>query len=57
MSIFTTASLLDSCGCCTGRIWHARRAFLLAAAGAAALPVAAQVDVGKSSAMRQLVGM
>lgn len=55
MSIFTTASLLDSCGCCTGRIWHARRAFLLAAAGAAALPVAAQVDVGKSSAMRQLV--
>ena len=55
MSIFTTASLLDSCGCCTGRIWHARRAFLLAAAGAAALPAAAQVDVGKSSAMRQLV--
>ncbi len=55
MSIFTTASLLDSCGCCTGRIWHARRAFVLAAAGAAALPVAAQVDVGKSSAMRQLV--
>ena len=55
MSIFTTASLLDSCGCCAGRIWHARRAFLLAAAGAAALPVAAQVDVGKSSAMRQLV--
>ena len=35
--------------------WSARRAFLLAAAGAAALPVAAQVDVGKSSAMRQLV--
>ena len=55
MSIFTTASLLDSCRCCTGRIWHARRAFLLAAAGAAALPAAAQVDVGKSSAMRQLV--
>ena len=55
MSIFTTASLLDSCGCCTGRIWHAPRAFLLAAAGAAALPAAAQVDVGKSSAMRQLV--
>ena len=55
MSIFTTASLLDSCGCCTGRIWHASRAFLLAAAGAAALPAAAQVDVGKSSAMRQLV--
>ena len=55
MSIFTTASLLDSCGCCTGRIWHARRAFVLAAAGAAALPAAGQVNVGGSSAMRQLV--
>ena len=55
MSIFTTASLLDSCGCCTGRIWHARRAFLLAAGSAAAAPVLAQVDVGRSSSLRTLV--
>ena len=35
--------------------WAPRRAFLLAAGAAAASPVLAQVDVGKSSAMRQLV--
>jgi Zn-dependent protease with chaperone function len=38
--------------------WSARRAFVLAgaaAAASAALPVAAQVDVGKSSSMRNLV--
>jgi Zn-dependent protease with chaperone function len=38
--------------------WSARRAFLLAGAAtatAAALPVSAQVDVGKSSSMRKLV--
>jgi Zn-dependent protease with chaperone function len=38
--------------------WSARRAFLLAGAAsatAAALPAAAQVDVGRSSSMRQLV--
>ncbi len=46
---------LPGCGCCGGRVWHARRAFVLAAAGAAALPAAAQVDVGGASAMRQLV--
>ena len=53
----TTESLPDlpGCGCCGGRVWHARRAFVLAAAGAATLPVAAQVNVGGSSAMRQLV--
>ena len=32
-----------------------RRTFLLAAAGAAATPVLAQVDVGKTSAMAKLV--
>ena len=39
-------------------VWRARRAFVLAgtaSAGAAALPVAAQVDVGKSSSVRKLV--
>ncbi|MDP2263667.1 MAG: M48 family metallopeptidase [Hydrogenophaga sp.] len=39
-------------------VWSARRAFLLAgtaAAAGAALPAAAQVDVGKASAMRKLV--
>lgn len=39
-------------------VWHARRAFMLAgaaSAGAAALPAAAQVDVGKSSSVRRLV--
>ena len=55
MSIFTTASLLDSCGCCTGRIWHARRAFLLAAGASAAAPVLAQVEVGSASSLRKLV--
>ena len=35
--------------------WQARRAFLLAGAAAAALPAAAQVDVGKASSMRKLV--
>ncbi|PZU38846.1 MAG: peptidase M48, partial [Acidovorax sp.] len=38
-----------------GGIWQARRAFVLAAAGAAALPAAAQVDVGSASGMRMLV--
>lgn len=39
-------------------VWSPRRAFLLAGAAAtaaAALPVSAQVDVGKSSSMRKLV--
>lgn len=35
--------------------WNARRAFLLAAGGAGAAPVLAQVDVGDASAMRNLV--
>lgn len=35
--------------------WKARRAFLLAAAGAAAGPVLAQVNVGEASGMRNLV--
>lgn len=45
------------CRCCAaqGSFWHARRAFVLAAAGAAALPAAAQVDVGSASGMRRLV--
>ena len=53
----TTESLPDlpGCRCCASGIWNARRAFLLAAAGAATLPAAAQVNVGGSSAMRQLV--
>ncbi|WP_439112561.1 M48 family metallopeptidase [Hydrogenophaga sp.] len=36
-------------------VWSARRAFVLAGAAAATLPAAAQVDVGKSSALRKLV--
>jgi Zn-dependent protease with chaperone function len=36
-------------------VWSARRAFVLAGAGAAALPALAQVDVGKASALRKLV--
>mgnify|MGYP006169137853 CR=1 FL=1 len=36
-------------------VWSARRAFLLAGAGAAAEPALAQVDVGKASALRNLV--
>ena len=36
-------------------VWSARRAFVLAGAGAAALPALAQVDVGKASALRNLV--
>ena len=39
-------------------VWSARRGFLLASAAsaaAAALPAAAQVDVGRSSSVRQLV--
>lgn len=45
------------CRCCAARggAWQGRRAFLLAAAGAAALPAAAQVDVGAASGMRRLV--
>ncbi|MBS0293354.1 MAG: M48 family metallopeptidase [Proteobacteria bacterium] len=45
------------CHCCAARggIWPARRAFVLAAAGAAAWPAAAQVDVGGASGMRRLV--
>ena len=35
--------------------WNNRRAFVLAAAASAALPAAAQVDVGKPSALRKLV--
>jgi Zn-dependent protease with chaperone function len=35
--------------------WNNRRGFLLAAAASAALPAAAQVDVGKPSALRKLV--
>ena len=35
--------------------WNSRRGFLLAAAASAALPAAAQVDVGKASAFRKLV--
>lgn len=36
-------------------VWSARRGFLLAAAGAAAGPVLAQVDVGSASSLRKLV--
>jgi len=43
------------CRCCAGGLWSARRAFVLAASAAAALPVAAQVDVGKASGVRKLV--
>ena len=35
--------------------WQARRAFVLAGVATAALPAAAQVDVGKASSMRKLV--
>ena len=38
-----------------GGPWQARRAFLLAAAGSAALPALAQVDVGRASVARNLV--
>jgi Zn-dependent protease with chaperone function len=38
-----------------GHVWNARRGFLLAAGAAAATPVLAQVDVGQSSALRNLV--
>ncbi|MBA4267070.1 MAG: peptidase M48, partial [Comamonadaceae bacterium] len=41
-----------------GHAWSSRRAFVLAGAAAAvsaALPAAAQVDVGKSSSLRKLV--
>jgi Zn-dependent protease with chaperone function len=38
-----------------GPRWHPRRGFLLAAGAAAAAPVLAQVDVGKSSEVRKLV--
>lgn len=62
MTILTTAPasplLPDAgCRCCGARggVWQARRAFVLAAVGAAALPVAAQVDVGGASGMRRLV--
>ena len=53
----TTESPSDpyGCRCCAGGIWNARRAFVLAAAGAAALPAAAQVDVGGASGLRKLV--
>ncbi|MBS0509016.1 MAG: M48 family metallopeptidase [Proteobacteria bacterium] len=44
-----------ACRCCSGGVWHARRAFVLAAAGATALPAMAQVDVGSASGMRKLV--
>ena len=45
------------CYLCTSQSPHLalRRTFLLAAAGAAATPVLAQVDVGKTSAMAKLV--
>jgi Zn-dependent protease with chaperone function len=36
-------------------VWSARRAFVLAGAAAAALPAAAQVDVGQASSLRKLV--
>lgn len=38
-----------------GGPWQARRAFLLAAAGSAALPALAQVDVGRASVARNFV--
>ena len=46
---------IAGCRCCASGVWNARRAFVLAAAGAAALPAAAQVDVGSASGMRKLV--
>jgi len=45
----------SGCRCCACGIWNARRAFVLAAASATTVPVAAQVDVGKASSMRKLV--
>ncbi|MBS0468572.1 MAG: M48 family metalloprotease, partial [Proteobacteria bacterium] len=52
----SSASPLDpGCRCCGGGVWHARRAFALAALGAAALPALAQVNVGSASGMRNLV--
>ncbi|MBL0919604.1 MAG: M48 family metallopeptidase [Hydrogenophaga sp.] len=36
-------------------VWNARRAFVLAAGAAAAVPALAQVDVGQGSALRNLV--
>ena len=44
---------IPTCNCC--RVWSGRRAFVLAAAAAVALPAAAQVDVGGASRMRSLV--
>ncbi|MDE2414306.1 MAG: M48 family metallopeptidase [Comamonadaceae bacterium] len=61
MSLRTTdllPSLPPATGCrCAARggVWQARRSFVLAAAGAAVLPAAAQVDVGGASGMRRLV--
>ncbi|GAB2733633.1 M48 family metallopeptidase [Melaminivora jejuensis] len=52
----SAVSAAPVCDCC--RVWSARRAFVLAAAVAgagAALPAAAQVDVGGASRMRSLV--
>ena len=50
-----TSSAAPGCRCCAGGIWNARRVFVLAAAGAAALPAVAQVDVGGASGLRKLV--
>ncbi len=50
---FTLPALSPTCGCC--RPAGSRRAFVLAAAALAALPAAAQVDVGGASRMRSLV--
>lgn len=50
-----TSSDAPGCRCCAGGIWNARRVFVLAAAGAAALPAVAQVDVGSASGLRKLV--
>jgi len=50
-----TSSGAPGCRCCAGGIWNARRVFVLAAAGAAALPAVAQVDVGSASGLRKLV--
>ena len=45
------------CSLCNSNhaLWNSRRAFVLAAGAAAAGPVLAQVDVGKSSSFRKLV--
>ena len=50
-----TSSDAPGCRCSAGGIWNARRVFVLAAAGAAALPAVAQVDVGSASGLRKLV--